>query len=54
MEMLTEKVMHECVKKLLGNHEYPEEEEIESSANSFATIGSILDTLLWMSTFLGC
>jgi len=42
MEMLTEKVMHECVKKLLGNHEYSEEEEIESSASSFATIGSIL------------
>jgi len=30
LQMLTERIMHECVKKLLGNVENPEEEEIES------------------------
>ena len=30
LQMLTEHIMHECIKKLLGNVENPEEEEIES------------------------
>ncbi|PPQ63016.1 hypothetical protein CVT24_005962 [Panaeolus cyanescens] len=44
LQMLTERIMHECVKKLLGNVENPEEEEIESLCKLLATVGSILDT----------
>jgi translation initiation factor 4G len=36
--------MHECVKKLLGNVENPEEEEIESLCKLISTVGSLLDT----------
>jgi translation initiation factor 4G len=35
--------MHECVKKLLGNVDNPEEEEIESLCKLLATVGSMLD-----------
>ena len=42
--MLTERIMHECVKKLLGNVENPEEEEIESLCKLLTTVGQILDT----------
>ena len=44
LQMLTERIMHECVKKLLGNVENPEEEEIESLCKLLATVGQILDT----------
>ncbi|KAG2153179.1 ARM repeat-containing protein [Suillus clintonianus] len=44
LQMLTERVMHECVKKLLGNVEYPEEEEIESLCQLLKTVGQLLDT----------
>jgi translation initiation factor 4G len=43
--MLTERIMHECVKKLLGNVENPEEEEIESLCKLLTTVGAILDTV---------
>lgn len=36
--------MHECIKKLLGNVENPEEEEIESLCKLLTTVGQILDT----------
>jgi translation initiation factor 4G len=36
--------MHECIKKLLGNVENPEEEEIESLCKLLTTVGSLLDT----------
>ena len=42
--MLTERIMHECVKKLLGNVDNPEEEEIESLCKLLTTVGQILDT----------
>ena len=42
LQMLTERIMHECVKKLLGN-DNPEEEEIESLCKLLATVGSMLD-----------
>ena len=42
--MLTERIMHECIKKLLANVENPEEEEIESLCKLLTTIGSLLDT----------
>ena len=44
LQMLTERIMHECVKKLLGNVQNPEEEEIESLCKLLATVGSMLDT----------
>ncbi|KAI0795099.1 hypothetical protein C8Q75DRAFT_748900 [Abortiporus biennis] len=44
LQMLTERIMHECVKKLLGNVENPEEEEIESLCKLLATVGQLLDT----------
>ncbi|KAG7091123.1 hypothetical protein E1B28_010177 [Marasmius oreades] len=44
LQMLTERIMHECVKKLLGNVENPEEEEIESLCKLLSTVGQILDT----------
>ena len=44
LQMLTERIMHECVKKLLRNVENPEEEEIESLCKLLTTVGQILDT----------
>lgn len=44
LSMLTERIMHECVKKLLGNVANPEEEEIESLCKLLITVGAILDT----------
>ncbi|KAH9942185.1 uncharacterized protein BXZ73DRAFT_87857 [Epithele typhae] len=44
LQMLTERIMHECIKKLLSNVENPEEEEIESLCKLVTTVGQILDT----------
>ncbi|KIM90148.1 hypothetical protein PILCRDRAFT_60083 [Piloderma croceum F 1598] len=44
LKMLTERIMHECIKKLLGSVENPEAEEIESLCKLLTTIGRILDT----------
>ncbi|KAG2751693.1 ARM repeat-containing protein [Suillus brevipes Sb2] len=44
LQMITERIMHECVKKLLGNVENPEEEEIESLCQLLKTVGQLLDT----------
>lgn len=44
LQMLTERIMHECVKKLLGNVANPEEEEIESLCKLLTTVGQLLDT----------
>jgi translation initiation factor 4G len=44
LQMLTERIMHECVKKLLGNVDNPEEEEIESLCKLLTTVGKMLDT----------
>ena len=43
MRMLTERIMHECIKKLLVNVDNPEEDEIESLCILLATVGSMLD-----------
>ncbi|KIM19671.1 hypothetical protein M408DRAFT_193888 [Serendipita vermifera MAFF 305830] len=43
VKMLTERIMHECIKKLLSNVETPEEEEIESLCKLLETIGQVLD-----------
>ncbi|KIK43078.1 hypothetical protein CY34DRAFT_738374 [Suillus luteus UH-Slu-Lm8-n1] len=44
VRMLTERIMHECMKKLLGNVDNPEEEEIESLCQLLKTVGQLLDT----------
>jgi translation initiation factor 4G len=44
LQMLTERIMHECVKKLLNNVENPEEEEIESLCKLLTTVGKLLET----------
>ena len=43
LKMLTERIMHECVKIFLVNVDNPEEEEIESLCKLLATVGSMLD-----------
>jgi hypothetical protein len=45
LQMLTERIMHECIKKLLSNVENPEEEEIESLCTLLATVGQALDNV---------
>lgn len=41
--MLTERIMHECIKKLLSNTTNPEEEDIESLCRLLTTVGQGLD-----------
>ncbi|KAK0195864.1 armadillo-type protein [Armillaria mellea] len=41
VQMLTERIMHECVKELLMNHE---EEDIESLCMLLTTVGQLMDT----------
>ncbi|KAK0241307.1 armadillo-type protein [Armillaria nabsnona] len=43
LQMLTERIMHECVKKLLLN---PEEENIESLCVLLTTVGKLMDTAM--------
>ncbi|KAH9813232.1 armadillo-type protein [Melampsora americana] len=43
LNMLSERIMHECIKKLLSNIEDPEEEDIESLCRLMMTIGKKLD-----------
>ena len=43
LQMLTERIMHECIKKLLSNVINPEEEEIESLCELLRTVGRNLD-----------
>ncbi|KAF8412496.1 hypothetical protein HHK36_000461 [Tetracentron sinense] len=42
-KMLTERIMHECIKKLLGQYQNPEEEDIEALCKLMSTIGEMLD-----------
>jgi translation initiation factor 4G len=44
LQMLTERIVHECLKKLLGNSENPKGEEIESLCQLLKTAGQLLDT----------
>ena len=37
---MSERIVHECIQKLLGN---PEEDEIESLCRLLATVGKLLD-----------
>ncbi|CAN6486723.1 unnamed protein product [Victoria cruziana] len=42
-KMLTERIMHECIKKLLGQFDNPDEEDIEALCKLMSTIGTIID-----------
>lgn len=42
-KMLTERIMHECIKKLLGQYENPDEEDVEALCKLMSTIGEIID-----------
>ncbi|KXN87501.1 Eukaryotic translation initiation factor 4 gamma [Leucoagaricus sp. SymC.cos] len=44
LRMLGERIMHECVKKLLGNAYTPKEEETDAMRESFKVVGKVLDT----------
>jgi translation initiation factor 4G len=41
--MLTERIMHECIKKLLGQSQSPDEEDIEALCKLMSTIGEMID-----------
>jgi len=43
MSMLTERIMHECIKKLLGEYQCPDEEDIEALCKLMSTIGHMID-----------
>ena len=45
MQMLNEKIMLECITKLLANVKNPEEEEVESLAKLVETTGEALDSI---------
>lgn len=42
-KMLTERIMHECIKKLLGEYQNPDEENVESLCKLMSTIGEMID-----------
>ncbi|KAK9706310.1 hypothetical protein RND81_07G115900 [Saponaria officinalis] len=41
--MLTERIMHECIMKLLGQYQNPDEENIEALCKLMSTIGEMID-----------
>ncbi|KAL8500493.1 hypothetical protein ACS0TY_020186 [Phlomoides rotata] len=41
--MLTERIMHECINKLLGHYQNPDEENIEALCKLMSTIGEMID-----------
>ncbi|KAK4052214.1 hypothetical protein OIO90_004436 [Microbotryomycetes sp. JL221] len=43
LSMLTERIMHECIRKLLANTSDPDEEDIESLTRLLTTVGGSLD-----------
>jgi translation initiation factor 4G len=45
LQMLTGRIMHGCIKKLLGNVDNHEEEEIESLCRLLTTVGQLLDNV---------
>ncbi|XP_044501768.1 eukaryotic translation initiation factor 4G-like isoform X2 [Mangifera indica] len=42
-KMLTERIMHECIQKLLGQYESPDEEDVEALCKLMSTIGEMID-----------
>ena len=57
-KMLTEKIMHECLIKLLGDIENPEEDVVECLCVLMSTIGQAIDhgkgRRTWTRTSRGC
>ncbi|KAK4050382.1 hypothetical protein OIV83_003451 [Microbotryomycetes sp. JL201] len=43
LSMLTERIMHECIRKLLANTADPDEEDVESLTRLLTTVGGKLD-----------
>ncbi|XP_049389218.1 eukaryotic translation initiation factor 4G [Solanum stenotomum] len=41
--MLTERIMHDCIKKLLGDYQNPDEENVEALCKLMSTIGEMID-----------
>ncbi|CAN4125996.1 unnamed protein product [Withania somnifera] len=41
--MLTERIMHECINKLLGDYQNPDEENVEALCKLMSTIGEMID-----------
>ncbi|XP_058086465.1 eukaryotic translation initiation factor 4G-like [Magnolia sinica] len=41
--MLTERIMHECIKKLLGQYQNHDEEDVEALCKLMSTIGEMID-----------
>ena len=44
LQMLTERIMHECVKRLFGNVKNSEKEDMEAICTLLTTVGQMLDT----------
>ncbi|WVZ86583.1 hypothetical protein U9M48_033339, partial [Paspalum notatum var. saurae] len=42
-KMLTERIMHECINKLLGEYQDPDEEDLEALCKLMSTIGDMID-----------
>lgn len=42
-KMLTERIMHECINKLLGEYQKPDEEDLEALCKLMSTIGEMID-----------
>ncbi|CAL9207332.1 unnamed protein product [Musa hybrid cultivar] len=42
-KMLTERIMHECIQKLLGQHQNPAEEDVEALCRLLGVIGKTID-----------
>lgn len=42
-KMLTERIMHECINKLLGQYQNPDEEDLEALCKLMSTIGEMID-----------
>uniref|UniRef100_A0A5B6Z427 Eukaryotic translation initiation factor 4G n=1 Tax=Davidia involucrata TaxID=16924 RepID=A0A5B6Z427_DAVIN len=42
-KMLTERIMHDCIQKLLGEYQNPDEEDIEALCKLMSTIGEMID-----------
>ncbi|KAG6630504.1 eukaryotic translation initiation factor 4G isoform X1 [Carya illinoinensis] len=42
-KMLTERIMHTCIKKLLGQSQTPDEEDVEALCKLMSTIGEMID-----------
>lgn len=44
VQMLTERIMHECIRQLLSNIDTPEEEDVESLCCLLKSVGQVMDT----------